>query len=126
MLGFRRLRSKAHENLHKLSPVLHNTLERLAMMPYREFKTPEELKSALQGVDRLIIDSIVVFWRVTDELSSRHGGLLLSKQRGKEIFRLLPELETLVCVEDQRLHECLGLLTTRFPNGFDGQASFRQ
>src|SRR6266446_3083351 len=66
--------------------------------------------------------SIVVFWRVTDELSSRHGGLLLSKQRGKEIFRLLPELETLVCVEDQRLHECLGLLTTRFPNGFDGQA----
>jgi DDE superfamily endonuclease len=54
---FAMVRSKAHENLHKLSPVLHNTLERLAMMPYREFKTPEELKSALQGADRLIIDA---------------------------------------------------------------------
>ena len=54
---FDMVRSKAHENLHKLSPVLHNTLERLAMMPHREFKTPEELKSALQGADRLIIDA---------------------------------------------------------------------
>ena len=54
---FAMVRSKAHENLHKLSPVLHNTLERLAMMPHREFKTPEELKSALQGADRLIIDA---------------------------------------------------------------------
>jgi hypothetical protein len=54
---FAMVRSKAHENLHKLSPVLHNTLERLAMRPHREFKTPEELTSALQGVDRLIIDA---------------------------------------------------------------------
>jgi hypothetical protein len=54
---FAMVRSKAHENLHKLSPVLHNTLERLAMMPHREFKTPEEFKSALQGADRLIIDA---------------------------------------------------------------------
>src|SRR6266704_3795990 len=40
---FAMVRSKAHANLHKLSPILHNTLERLAMMPHREFKTPEEL-----------------------------------------------------------------------------------
>ncbi len=59
-----------------------------------------------------------------DELSSRHGRLLLGEQRGKEIFRPLPELESLVGIEDQRLHECLGLLTTRFPNGFEGQAAF--
>ncbi len=52
------VRSKAHENLHKLSPVLHKTLERLAMMPHREFKTPEEFKSALHGADRVIIDAI--------------------------------------------------------------------
>ncbi len=50
-------RSKANENLHKLSPILHQTLVRLEMMPHREFKTPEELKTALQGVDQIIIDA---------------------------------------------------------------------
>ena len=51
------VRSKAHENLHKLSPVLHNTLVRLEMVPYREFTTPDEFKAALKGADRLIIDA---------------------------------------------------------------------
>ena len=51
------VRSKAHENLHKLSPVLHNTLVRLEMVPHREFKTPDEFKAALKGADRLIIDA---------------------------------------------------------------------
>ena len=64
--------------------------------------------------------SDVVFWRVPSELTSRHDRLLLGKQRAKEIFRSLPELESFVRIQDQRLHECLGLLTTRFPNGFDG------
>lgn len=54
---FAMVRSKAHENLHKLSPVLHKTLVRLEMMPHREFTTPEEFKSALKGADRLIIDA---------------------------------------------------------------------
>ena len=54
---FDMVRSKAHENLHKLSPVLHKTLVRLEMMPHREFTTPEEFKSALKGADRLIIDA---------------------------------------------------------------------
>jgi hypothetical protein len=54
---FAMVRSKAHENLHKLSPVLHKTLVRLEMVPHRAFKTPEELKAALQGADRLIIDA---------------------------------------------------------------------
>lgn len=49
-------RSKAHENLHRLSPVLHETLVRLGVMPHREFATPEELKQALQGTDQLLID----------------------------------------------------------------------
>src|SRR5262245_4402175 len=30
-------RSKAHENLHKLSPILYDTLVDLELMPYREF-----------------------------------------------------------------------------------------
>jgi len=54
---FAMVRSKAHENLHKLSPVLHKTLVRLEMMPHREFTTPDEFKSALKGADRLIIDA---------------------------------------------------------------------
>ena len=50
-------RSKAHENLHKLSPILYDTLVHLDLMPYRELSTPEELKAALHGDDRLLIDA---------------------------------------------------------------------
>ena len=55
---FEMARSKANENLHKLSPILYDTLVHLELMPYRELTTPEELKAALQGVDRLLIDAI--------------------------------------------------------------------
>ena len=51
------VRSKAHENLQKFSPILYNTLVHLELMPYRELGTPEDLKAALHGVDRLIIDA---------------------------------------------------------------------
>jgi hypothetical protein len=51
------VRSKAHANLHKLSPILYNTLVHLELMPYRELGTPEDVKAALQGVDRLSIDA---------------------------------------------------------------------
>src|SRR5437870_3099597 len=54
---FAMARSKAHENLHKLSPILYDTLVHLDLMPYRELTTPEELKAALQGGDRLLIDA---------------------------------------------------------------------
>jgi hypothetical protein len=54
---FAMARSKAHENLHKLSPILYDTLVYLDLMPYRELTTPEELKAALQGGDRLLIDA---------------------------------------------------------------------
>src|SRR5712664_3827779 len=52
----------------------------------------------------------------------RLSRLLLGEQIAKNIFHPLPELEVLVGIQDHGLHECLGLLTTRFPNGFDGQA----
>jgi len=54
---FEMARSKANENLHKLSPILYDTLVHLELMPYRELATPEELKAALQGVEQLIIDA---------------------------------------------------------------------
>ena len=41
-------RSKANENLHKLSPILYDTLVDLELMPYRELGTPDALKAALQ------------------------------------------------------------------------------
>src|SRR2546428_13567344 len=50
-------RSKANENLHKLSPILYDTLVDLELMPYRELGTPEALKAALQGGDQVIIDA---------------------------------------------------------------------
>ena len=45
------------ENLHKLAPILYDTLVHLDLMPSRELTTPEELKAALQGGDRLLIDA---------------------------------------------------------------------
>ncbi len=51
------VRSKAHERLYELSPLLHETLVRLEMMPKREFQTVEELMQALDGIDEIIIDA---------------------------------------------------------------------
>jgi Helix-turn-helix of DDE superfamily endonuclease len=54
---FEMVRSKANENLHKLAPILYDTLVHLELMPHRELATPEELKAALQGADCLLIDA---------------------------------------------------------------------
>jgi hypothetical protein len=54
---FAMARSKANENLHKLSPILYDTLVPLDLMPYRELATPEDVQAALQGVDRLLLDA---------------------------------------------------------------------
>jgi hypothetical protein len=64
--------------------------------------------------------STVVFWVARGKPSPCHTHRLLGEQRGEEIFRPLPEFEALVGIQDQPLNECLRLLTTRFPNGFDG------
>jgi DDE superfamily endonuclease len=69
---FAMARSKAHENLHKLSPILYNTLVHLDLMPHREFTTPEELKAALRGGDRLLIDATErAYHRSQDEAKQR-------------------------------------------------------
>src|SRR6266436_5178461 len=54
---FEMVRSKANANLHKLSPILYDTLVYADLMPYRELGTPEELKAALNGMDQVIIDA---------------------------------------------------------------------
>lgn len=53
---FNMARSKANENLHKLVPVLYQTLVHLEVMPHREFVTPDELLEALDGIDTILID----------------------------------------------------------------------
>ena len=69
---FAMARSKANENLHKLSPILYDTLVHLELMPWREFATPEALKAALHGVDRLLIDATErAYHRSTDEAKQR-------------------------------------------------------
>src|SRR6516165_4525097 len=65
-------RSKANENLHKLSPILYDTLVYLEMMPYREFSTPDDFKAALHGIDQLIIDATErAYRRSQDEAKQR-------------------------------------------------------
>jgi len=67
-----------------------------------------------------IDNSTVVFWVVRGKPSPCHNHRLLGKQRGEEIVYPLPEFEALVGIQDQPLNKCPRLLTTRFPNGFDG------
>jgi len=53
---FSMARSKACENLHRLAPILQETLSRLGVLPHRDFKSVEELRQAFEGIDRIIID----------------------------------------------------------------------
>jgi hypothetical protein len=65
-------RSKAHETLHTLSPILYDTLVHLALMPYRELSTPEEWNAALQGGERLLIDATErAYHRSQDDATQR-------------------------------------------------------
>lgn len=50
-------RSKAHERLYELSPLVHETLVQLEMMPQRECQSVAELMQALDGIDEIIIDA---------------------------------------------------------------------
>jgi hypothetical protein len=71
-MQFAMARSKAHENLHTLSPILYDTLVHLDLMPYRELSSPAELKAALQGGDRLLIDATErAYHRSQDETKQR-------------------------------------------------------
>jgi hypothetical protein len=60
------------ENLHKLSPILYDTLVHLELIPYRELATPEDLQAALRGIDRLLIDATEhAYHRATDDATQR-------------------------------------------------------
>src|SRR5262245_4368259 len=50
-------RSKANENLQKLSPILYDTLVDLELMPYRELSTASALQAAVRGRDQGSMDA---------------------------------------------------------------------
>src|SRR5262245_7167646 len=60
-------RAKANANLHKLSPILYDTLIDLELMPYRELGPPEALQAAVQGGDQVIIDATERAYRRSQE-----------------------------------------------------------
>jgi hypothetical protein len=65
-------RSKANENRHQLSPILYDTLVHLDLMPYRALSTPEDVKAAWQGGDRLLIEATErAYPRSTDHATQR-------------------------------------------------------
>lgn len=53
---FNMSRSKANENLHKLSPLVNQTLKDLGVSPHRDFSTPEEMMAALEEIEVLLVD----------------------------------------------------------------------
>ncbi len=54
---FKMSRQKACENVHKLLPILCKTLMHLGVMPEREFSNPEELKEAMEEVEKILVDA---------------------------------------------------------------------
>ena len=65
---FAMVRSKAHEHLPKLSPILYDTLVHLELMPSRVLATP----AALHGGDRLLIEATErAYHRSQDEAKQR-------------------------------------------------------
>ena len=67
-------RSKANENLHKLAPILTQTLKRLGVMPHREFASVTEMKAAFKDIDRVLIDVTERLYRRSqdDETQREH------------------------------------------------------
>lgn len=50
-------RSKAHENVYKLVPILQKTLENLNYMPHRKFESLEEFKEAFKNFEIILADA---------------------------------------------------------------------
>lgn len=71
---FAMARSKACENVHRLTPILHKTLANLKVMPERDFADVEAFKAALAdaNIEQLLVD-------VTERLCQRPGDY--NKQR---------------------------------------------
>ena len=70
-------RSKAYENLHKLIPVLNETLILIGVMPRRRFENADNMRKFLGDIDKIIIDATErTHWRPSDneKQSSMYSG----------------------------------------------------
>jgi hypothetical protein len=67
--------SKACTNVHKYSPILHRTLEKMGVMPHRAFSSAEEMREAFAGIEDIFID-------VTERPHARPA----DKEKQKESF----------------------------------------
>jgi len=114
-------RSKAHENLQKLSPILYDTFVHLDLMPSREFTTPEEVKAALQGVDRLLIDATErAYHRSTDDAKQREHYRGKKQPTLKNTVMALPDKFIVFLGRTFRgHHHAYRLLKTEFPPELD-------
>lgn len=50
-------RSKACENVHRLLPILYETLSQLGVLPHRDFESVEEMRKTFANIDTIIIDA---------------------------------------------------------------------
>lgn len=50
-------RSKACKNIHALMPLLHTSLLRLEVLPYREFESVEAFREAFKNTEALLLDA---------------------------------------------------------------------
>ncbi len=116
------VRSKAHENLHKLSPILYDTLVHLDLMPYRELTTPEELKAALQGGDRRLIDATErAYHRSQDETKQHEHDSGKKQQTLKNTVMSLPDKFMVFLGRTLRgHHHDYRMLKQEFPPELDG------
>ncbi|MCP4417276.1 MAG: transposase family protein [Chloroflexi bacterium] len=53
---FNMSRSRAHEHVYKLAPVLDQTLVELSVMSHRKFTTTNEFREAIEDIETLLID----------------------------------------------------------------------
>ena len=56
-MTFNMSRSKACKNVHRLLPVLLDTLSNIGVLPHRNFDNPDEMRKALGDIDTIIIDA---------------------------------------------------------------------
>ncbi len=65
-------RSNAHTNVHKLAPLLDEALAEMGMVPHRSFESADAMKTALAGVDLIIIDATErAYRRAQDDATQR-------------------------------------------------------
>jgi len=85
-------RSKACENLHKLMPILHQTLIELGVLPNRQWTSVEEFCATFSYVDQILIDVTErAYRRETDNAAQREKYSGKKKETYRQEYHYLNE-----------------------------------